>query len=97
MKRKRFTEEQIIGILNEHEAGVSAADLARKHGFAEGSAVLDIEDCLAHFRRQMVVRYLPAGHPCERSVEFYRGARKDQVKHQPENVDGCGNLEHQNP
>ena len=37
MKRKRFTEEQIIAILKEHEAGVSAADLARQHGFAEGT------------------------------------------------------------
>ena len=37
MKRKRFTEEQIIAILKEHEAGISAADLARMHGFAEGT------------------------------------------------------------
>ena len=28
MKRSRFTEEQIIGILKEHEAGVPVADLA---------------------------------------------------------------------
>ena len=32
MKRSRFTEDQIIGILKEHEAGVSVADLCRKHG-----------------------------------------------------------------
>ena len=31
MKRKRYSEEQIISILNEREAGASAADLARKH------------------------------------------------------------------
>jgi putative transposase len=32
MKRNRFSEEQIIGISKEHEAGVSVADLCRKHG-----------------------------------------------------------------
>ena len=32
MKRKRHTEEQIIAILKEHEAGVKTADLCRKHG-----------------------------------------------------------------
>ena len=32
MKRARFTEEQIIGVLKEHEAGTKTADLARKHG-----------------------------------------------------------------
>lgn len=37
MKRKRFTDEQIIGILKEYEAGVTVADLARKHGFAENT------------------------------------------------------------
>ena len=36
MKRKRFTEEQIISILKENEAGISVPDLARRHGFAEG-------------------------------------------------------------
>lgn len=34
MKRKRFSEEQIIGILKEHEAGASVADLCRKHGMS---------------------------------------------------------------
>ena len=36
MKRKRYTEEQIIGILKEHEAGMKTADLCRKHGISEG-------------------------------------------------------------
>jgi putative transposase len=37
MKCNRFTEEQNIGILKEHEAGVSEADLCRKHGVSDAS------------------------------------------------------------
>ena len=38
MKRKRHTEEQIIAILKEHEAGVKTADLySKKHGMSEAS------------------------------------------------------------
>ena len=37
MKGKRYTEEQIIGILKEHEAGMPAQDVIRKHGIANGT------------------------------------------------------------
>jgi putative transposase len=37
MKRKRHSEEQIIAILKEHEAGMKTADLCRKHGISEGT------------------------------------------------------------
>jgi putative transposase len=37
MKRSRYTEEQIIGILKEQEAGVSVAELCRKHGMSDAS------------------------------------------------------------
>ncbi|PHP64534.1 IS3 family transposase [Zhengella mangrovi] len=37
MKRSRFSEEQIIGILKEHQAGISAGDLCRKHGISDAT------------------------------------------------------------
>src|SRR3546814_13326231 len=37
MKRARFTEEQIIGVLKEVEAGAKTADLARRHGVSEAT------------------------------------------------------------
>ena len=37
MKRSRFLEEEVIAILKEQEAGVSVADLCRKHGVSDAS------------------------------------------------------------
>ena len=35
MRGSRFTQEQIVGILNEHEAGAATAALCRHHGISE--------------------------------------------------------------
>ena len=37
MKRSRFTDEQIIGILKQHESGVSTADVCRDHGISSAT------------------------------------------------------------
>lgn len=37
MKKSRFTEERIITILKEHQAGLSATDLCRKYGISDAT------------------------------------------------------------
>ena len=37
MKRSRFSEEQIIGMLKEHQAGLGAKELCRRHGISDAT------------------------------------------------------------
>jgi putative transposase len=37
LMKRRFSDEQIIGILKEHEAGVTAKELCRKHGMSDAT------------------------------------------------------------
>ncbi len=43
MVRKRYTEEQIIGVLKKSEAGAKIGELCRKHGMSEGTLYLQVE------------------------------------------------------
>lgn len=37
MRKSRFSDDQIIGILKEHAAGISVADICRKHGISDAT------------------------------------------------------------
>ena len=37
MKRSRFTQEQVIAVLKEHQAGVAVTDLCRRHGISDAT------------------------------------------------------------
>ena len=60
MKRKRFTEEQIIAVLREHEAGAKAGDLARKHGVSEAKRLRQLEDENAKLKKLLAEQMLDA-------------------------------------
>ena len=44
MRRSRFTEEQIGGVLKEALAGVKVGDLVRKHGISDARRLRQLED-----------------------------------------------------
>lgn len=37
MRKSRFTEQQIIGMIREHESGMSTAEVCRKHGISDAT------------------------------------------------------------
>ena len=37
MRKSRFTDAQIIGMIKEHEAGMPTAEVCRKHGLSQGT------------------------------------------------------------
>lgn len=51
MKRLRFSEEQIIGVLKEAEAGAKTGELARRHGVSEAKRLRSLEDENAKLKR----------------------------------------------
>ena len=51
MKRNRFSEEQIIAILKEHETGVPVSDLCRKHGVSDAERLKGLKEENARLKR----------------------------------------------
>lgn len=57
MKHNRFTEEQIIGILKEHEAEIAVADLCRTHGVSDAKRLKGLEDEDARMKRLLTPQH----------------------------------------
>jgi hypothetical protein len=60
MRKSRFTEEQIIAMLTEHERGLPTAEVCRKHGI---SAAAEIEQGPAHAAQNFVLKPTRAASP----------------------------------
>jgi putative transposase len=58
MKGSRFSDEQIIGVLREHEAGAKTEEVCRRHGIS--SATLYLESVFVEHVHQMRNRSFPA-------------------------------------
>ncbi len=90
MKRSRFSEEQIIGILKEHQAGLSATDLYRKHGISDaafykwrsksgGLEASDVVKALKQAVRNRITTY-PLIHHSDRGLQYCSGLYQSVLK-----------------
>ena len=86
MKRKQSTEEQIITILKEAEAGAKVGDLIRRHGIAEGTyyrwkAKYGGMDVSEQQERQMLKRRIRADGQGEGAGNALRRSHRQTQNH----------------
>jgi transposase InsO family protein len=92
MKRGRFTEEQIIGVLREQEAGIPTAEVCRKHGISSATFYkwkakfggLDVSDAkrLRSLEDETGVgwHYIAPGKPQQNGfIESFNGRLRDEL------------------
>ena len=89
MKRSRFTQEQIIGVLKEHQAGATAADHCRKHEISNatfypwrskyGGMEASNARKLKGLERSVLWHYIAPGKPQQNGfVESFNGRFRDE-------------------
>ncbi len=96
MKKRRFTEQQIIGFLKEAEAGVPVKELCRKHGFSEAACPSRSKASLLPILSLHCVRHSAATtdllisacvgslkNNCRRHVHGRCGANPEQLRRTP--------------
>ena len=74
MVRKRYTEEQIIAVLNEAAAGAKTADLCRKHGMSDATFYCRLSATLE--RAEKPAR-LEVGANSPDEVKYFKEESKD--------------------
>jgi len=99
MKRSRFSDEQIISVLKEQEAGMATADVCRRHGISSatfykwkakygGLEVSDAGGC-GRWRRRTLGSSVSLLTPCSITPCSRRSAQKCMTRPVHARVDRC--------
>ena len=83
MRTSRFTEEQIVGILQEHAAGAKTGELVRRHGIGRGIGRLLLDAALAFLTTRgapRVVLTTAEGNDAARRLFAHAGFRRTMIE-----------------